>query len=130
MRMTLAAAATATAALIATQAIASEPFGIWQTKSDDNGAYLLVEVLPCETDEAKLCSRVTEVINSPHQEIVGRPIFWDMVTEDGKNWDRGRVWDALTNEEYDAKVILGKTALRVEGCVGILCDGQNWKRPE
>ncbi len=116
--------------LTATQATASEPNGVWQTKSDDSGAYLLVDVQPCEADAAMLCSHVTEVHNSPHQEIVGRKVFWDMVTEDNKNWEGGTVWDAATDKEYDAKVILGKTALRVEGCVGIFCDGQNWKRPK
>lgn len=120
----------ATAVFFAAPAFADEePYGIWKTISDDTGAYLLVDVQPCESDPSMLCSHVAEVHNSPHQEIVGRPVFWDMVTEDDRNWDGGRVWDAATDEEYDAKVILGKTALRVEGCVGIFCDGQNWKRP-
>jgi len=116
--------------LTATQAVASEPYGVWQTIADDSGAYLLVEVKPCENDAAMLCGHVAEIHNSPHQEIVGRKVFWDLVTEDNKNWEGGTVWDAETDKEYDAKVILGKTALRVEGCVGIFCDGQNWKRPK
>ncbi|MFT4794934.1 MAG: hypothetical protein ACJAVR_002431 [Paracoccaceae bacterium] len=116
--------------LFATQASANEPFGVWQTITDDTGAYLLVDVQPCAADAAKLCSTVTEVINSPHQNLVGRPLFWDLEATDDNKWENGKVWDAATDKVYDAQVTLGKTAMRVEGCVSLFCDGQNWKRPQ
>lgn len=123
---------TAAAILAASSASANEPFGIWQTITDATGAHLLVNVHPCEGDEAKLCSTVAEVVNSDNpaaQELVGRKIFWNLEqTKDGL-WENGTVYDVQTNAEYDSRVILGAKALRVEGCVSTFCDGQNWKRP-
>ena len=115
---------------LATPAAAIEPFGIWETKRDRTGAYLHVRVHPCDNDAAMLCGTVHQTFNTPHTEIVGRPIFWDLSPTSGNEWGGGTVWDAETDKDYAAKVILGSTRLRVEGCVGFLCDGQNWTRVE
>lgn len=122
-----------TALLAATPALANEPFGIWQTITDATGAHLLVDVQPCAEDAAKLCGTVSEVVNSTNPEaakLVGRKIFWDVEKVKENTWENGQVYDVLTNKDYDSRVILGKTALRVEGCVSGFCDGQNWKRPK
>ena len=115
---------------LATPAAANEPFGIWETKHDRTGAYLHVRVHPCDNDAAMLCGTVHQTFNTPHTEIVGRPIFWDLSPTSGNEWGGGTVWDAETDKDYAAKVILGSTRLRVEGCVGFLCDWQNWSRVE
>ena len=67
--------------------------------------------------------------NPAAQELVGRKIFWDLEMVEDALWENGKVYDVLTDTDYDSRVILGKTALRVEGCVSSFCDGQNWKRP-
>jgi Uncharacterized protein conserved in bacteria (DUF2147) len=124
---------TAAALFAASQAVANEPFGIWQTITDETGAHLLVDVHPCEDNADNLCSTVTDVVNSPDptaQELVGRKIFWDLEPVEENLWENGTVWDVLTDTNYDSRVILGNTAIRVEGCVSGFCDGQNWKRPE
>lgn len=118
------------AALLTTPTLANEPYGTWETKKDASGAYLHVKVEPCPDDEKLLCANVVKTFETPHTEIVGRKIFWDLETEDGQNWSGGQVWDAATDKTYDAKVILGKTRLRVEGCVSLFCEGQNWTRVE
>ena len=115
---------------LATPAAANEPFGIWETKRDRTGAYLHVRVHPCDNDAAMLCGTVHQTFKTPHTEIVWRPIFWDLSPTSGNEWGGGTVWDAETDKDYAAKVILGSTRLRVEGCVGFLCDGQNWTRVE
>lgn len=124
---------TAAALLAATPALANDPYGIWQTITDDTGAHLLVDIHPCAEAEAKLCSTVKEVVNSDDpaaKELIGRAIFWDMeMTEENRLWENGTVYDVLSDSNYDARVTLGKTAIRVEGCVSGFCDGQNWKRP-
>ena len=122
----------AAAMLVATQASAAETYGIWQTITDETGAQLLVNVHPCETDEAKLCGTVSEVVNSTNpaaKDLIGRAIFWDLEPTDENHWANGSVYDVQTDTDYNSRVILGKTALRVEGCVATFCDGQNWKRP-
>ena len=115
---------------LATPALANEPYGIWQTKKDRKGAYLHARVHPCDNNAAMLCATVHQTFNTPHTEIVGRPIFWDLQPTSDTEWGGGTVWDAETDKNYDAKVIMGSTRLRVEGCVGFLCDGQNWTRIE
>lgn len=125
----------ATAAVFAaSQAAANEPFGIWETIKDPAGAYFLVDVQPCESDNAKLCGNVAEVVNSPADQatllaLIGRPVFWDLEKVEENKWANGKVWDAVTDTVYDSRVTLGKTAMRVEGCVMTFCDGGNWKRP-
>lgn len=124
---------TAAAMLVASEASAAEPYGIWQTITDATGAHLLVNVHPCESDEAKLCGTIAEVVNSDDpaaKDLINRPIFWDLEpTDEDNHWANGIVFDVPSGKEYDSRVILGKTALRVEGCVSTFCDGQNWKRP-
>ncbi len=123
---------TAAAMLVATHASAAEPYGIWQTITDDTGAHLLVNVHPCEGDAAKLCGTIAEVVNSTNpaaKDLVDRPIFWDLEVTEENHWANGTVYDVQTDTDYNSRVILGKTALRVEGCVATFCDGQNWKRP-
>lgn len=123
---------TAAAVLVASQASANEPYGIWQTITDETGAHLLVDIHPCADAEERLCSTVKEVVNSDNpaaKELLGRAIFWNMEKVEDNRWENGTVYDVLTDTEYDARVTLGKTAIRVEGCVSGFCDGQNWKRP-
>jgi uncharacterized protein (DUF2147 family) len=118
--------------LTATQAFANEPYGIWQTITDETGAHLLVDVHACDSDAAKLCSTVKEVINSEDpaaEKLIGRQLFWDLEKVEDDLWENGTVYDVLTDTSYDSRVILGKTAIRIEGCVAGFCDGQNWKRP-
>ncbi|MDE0983230.1 MAG: DUF2147 domain-containing protein [Yoonia sp.] len=115
---------------LGTPAFANEPYGIWETKRDRTGAYLHVRVHACDNDAAMLCGTVHKTFNTPHTEIVGRPIFWDLQVTSGNEWGDGTVWDAESDKNFNAKVILGSTRLRVEGCVGFLCDGQNWTRVE
>lgn len=113
---------------LGTTALANEPFGIWETKKDRTGAYLHVRVHLCDANPALLCGTVHQTFETPHTEIVGRPVFWDLSVTGDNTWGNGTVWDAETDKNFNAKVILGKTRLRVEGCVGFLCDGQNWTR--
>ncbi|NKX42117.1 DUF2147 domain-containing protein [Rhodobacteraceae bacterium R_SAG2] len=106
----------------------AEPFGIWLTEKGRTGAYLHVKVTPCKDNSALLCGYVHKTFRTPHTEIVGRPIFWDLEQVSPTEWANGRVWDAENRKVYRAKVRLRETELRVEGCLGMLCDGQSWKR--
>lgn len=124
---------TAAVMLVATQASAAEPYGVWQTITDETGAHLLVNVHPCEADEAKLCGTIAEVVNSNDpaaKDLIDRPIFWNLEPTKENHWANGTIYDVQSDTDYDSRVILGKTALRVEGCVATFCDGQNWKRPQ
>ena len=113
---------------VSVSSLAAEPFGVWLTETGRTGAYLHVEVAPCKDNGTLLCGYIRETFETPHIEIVGRPIFWDLEKVNETQWANGRVWDAENRRVYKAKVTLHQTELRVEGCLGMICDGQNWKR--
>ena len=116
--------------LLTNSAMASQPYGIWKTQTDKSGAYLLVEVHDCINDTSKLCADIREVINSENQAIVGKPIFWNLEPTKAGKWGKGEVWDVANDKIYAAKVTMGESELRVEGCVSIFCDGQNWSHAD
>lgn len=125
---------TTIALFAATGAVADDgPYGIWQTITDETGAHLLVDIQPCAEAPDKMCGTIAEIVNSDDpaaQDLRGRLIFWDVEKVSDNEWENGRLYDVPNDKEYDARVILGKTALRLEGCVSGFCDGQNWKRPK
>ena len=126
MKRLIAAALAATC--LATPTLANDAYGIWQTRTNRTGAYLHVRVHACASNSAHLCGTVHQTFNTPHTEIVGRPVFWDLEVTGDNTWGNGEVWDAEEDRVYTGRVTLGSTRMRVEGCVGFLCDGQNWTR--
>lgn len=114
--------------MVTTRAWSEEPFGIWRTKTNETGAYLHVRVLPCKNRAAQLCGVIQKTFKTPHTEIIGRPIFWNLEKTGTGTWAKGWVWDPETNRDYRAKVSLEAQGLRVRGCLGPLCDGQYWTR--
>lgn len=60
--------------------------------------------------------------------IVGLPIFIGM-TPRGPNAWAGRIYNADDGKTYDSTVsLVGRDALKVEGCVGPLCGSETWTR--
>ena len=41
-------------------ALANSVEGNWRTESNDEGAYLVVNISPCESDNSKTCGTITE----------------------------------------------------------------------
>lgn len=60
--------------------------------------------------------------------IIGLNLFNDMRATGPASW-AGRIYNADDGQFYASKVMLqGPAQLRVEGCVGALCGGENWTR--
>lgn len=60
--------------------------------------------------------------------MVGVQLFIGMNPSGPGTW-AGRIYNGDDGKVYDSKVsLLGPQTLRVEGCVGALCGGENWTR--
>ncbi len=60
--------------------------------------------------------------------MIGVQLFIAMNPSGPGTW-AGRIYNGDDGKVYDSKVLLlGPKTLRVEGCVGALCGGENWTR--
>ncbi|MGG7566655.1 DUF2147 domain-containing protein [Rhodovulum sp. DZ06] len=118
------------AAALAAPAFAADPVhGLWKTEANDAGRYLHVRVGPCEADPALTCGVIDSAHGGADDSIVGRRMIHDMKPEGGGKYDDGKIWAPDDDKTYSANMELdGADLLKVEGCVFIICRGQDWTR--
>jgi uncharacterized protein (DUF2147 family) len=109
-------------------AFAQDVNGLWQTETSDSGAYLHVRIGDCSGGNGQKCGQIVEVFNSDNQSIKGKPIIWAMQPDGAGRWSGGRIWAPDDDKTYRSKMRLNGNTLSVEGCVTIICRGQDWKR--
>jgi uncharacterized protein (DUF2147 family) len=109
-------------------ASSEEALGVWQTGPDKKGQVAHVEVTRC--DEA-LCGKIIRTYDDEGRKIsspnLGKRVFWDMTTTGG-NVYKGRAWVPAHDREYAAKMALDENRLEVSGCLGPVCESQEWVR--
>jgi uncharacterized protein (DUF2147 family) len=60
--------------------------------------------------------------------MIGLPLFMGMRPNGANKWS-GQIYNADDGSSYASNISLtGPDALKVEGCVGALCGGENWTR--
>jgi len=59
---------------------------------------------------------------------MGKLMVKDMKSGDGTKYSGGTIWDPEHDKTYKSKMYLKGDVLDVEGCVSIICSGQDWKR--
>jgi uncharacterized protein (DUF2147 family) len=60
--------------------------------------------------------------------MIGLPLFSGMQPSGPNRWS-GQIYNADDGSSYASNVqVTGSDTLRVEGCVGALCGGENWSR--
>lgn len=60
--------------------------------------------------------------------VIGLPLFIGMQPSGTSRW-AGRIYNADDGGTYDSDIaMMGPNSLRVNGCVGGLCGGENWTR--
>jgi uncharacterized protein (DUF2147 family) len=60
--------------------------------------------------------------------MIGLPLFSGMRPSGPNRWS-GQIYNADDGNSYASNVsVAGPDTLRVEGCVGALCGGENWSR--
>ena len=131
--------ATALACLSAVASAAPAPItGSWLTAEGK----ALVEVAPCGGGQggAVLCGRIARVLkprpgglavdaNNPDKALRTRPIQGITILSGfrpaGDRW-RGQIYDPESGRTYRSELIRTGPTLKVKGCWGPFCRGQNW----
>ena len=119
-------------------ALAAEPItGRWMTEDKD----AVVTIAQCGSS---YCGRISRFLVPPPQgadqrdtrnpdpakrsrKLMGLPVLFSFA-EDGDLW-RGRIYDPKSGKDYRS-VVRRKSAsqLEVKGCLGPICQTQNWTR--
>jgi uncharacterized protein (DUF2147 family) len=119
-------------AFIPAAASAGEADGVWKTEAESDGGYLQVTMGPCASDAAKTCGVITSAFNAqgadPNYANLGKLIATEMTTSDGKKYSGGTIWDPAHDKTYSSKMTVKGDKMDVEGCISIICSGQDWTR--
>ena len=117
-----------------------EPSGIWLTQAGD----AKVRVSKCGAGICGVVVWLKEPIDpatgKPHVDdknpnpalkrrpMIGLPLFSGMRPSGPNKWS-GQIYNADDGSTYVSNVsVSGPDSLKVEGCVGVLCGGENWTR--
>ncbi|WP_116084536.1 DUF2147 domain-containing protein [Tropicimonas sp. IMCC34011] len=121
--------AAAALALSAVAAFADPVEGTWKTEPGDDGAYAHVVIRPCG---ANICGVIARGFDAGGTEIqsknIGARMIWDMTADGGGSYSGGKIWAPDRDKVYRSKMELSGNSLKVSGCVGPICRGQNWVR--
>jgi uncharacterized protein (DUF2147 family) len=118
----------------------ADPSGIWLTQAGDAKVHVsrcgagvcgVVVWLREPIDQATGKPAVDDKNPNPalrRRPIVGLPLFSEMHATGPARW-AGRVYNADDGGTYDSDIAMtGPSTLRVNGCIGALCGGENWTR--
>jgi uncharacterized protein (DUF2147 family) len=141
MKLALAAAVTL---LTATAAQAADPvMGDWLTV----GGGAKVRIAPCASDAAKACGAIVWMKNpkdkaggpqkdthNPDPALRSRTVLGLQLIRDFKpagpgKWNGGKIYDPGSGKTYGSKLGINPNgSLKVEGCIGPICQAQTWTR--
>src|SRR4051812_23813629 len=115
------------------------PSGVWLTQAGDarvrvskcGGGICGVVVWLREPRDAAGKPQVDDKNPNPalaKRPMIGLPLFSSMKPTGPGKWS-GRIYNADDGSTYASNVsVSGPDTLKVEGCVGALCGGENWTR--
>jgi uncharacterized protein (DUF2147 family) len=119
---------------------ATEATGVWQTQAGDarvkvskcgGGICGVIVSLKDPIDPATGKPQVDDKNPNPNlkkRPMIGLPLFTGMQPSGPGKWS-GQIYNADDGSSYASSVSMaGPNALKVEGCVGALCGGENWTR--
>ncbi len=117
-----------------------DPTGIWLTQAGDAKVRVsrcgggICGVIVWLKDPTNLATGKPEVDDkNPNptlakRPMIGLPLFSGMRASGPNTWS-GQIYNADDGKSYESHVsVPSPDALRVEGCVGILCGGETWTR--
>lgn len=127
--------------LAATPALAADPVeGVWLTQSGSGR----VKIAPCAALAQRLCGAIVWLRdpenakahdnNNPDpalksRTILGLPMLWGFKPAGPGRWTGGKIYDPESGKTYDSKIsIRPDGALKVEGCIVVVCQAQTWRR--
>ena len=128
------------AAPIASAETAGGPTGTWLTQAGDarvkvskcgGGLCGVIVGLKDPIDPATGKPQVDDKNPNPalaRRPVIGLSLFSGMRPSGPNKWS-GQIYNADDGKSYESHIsVYGRDTLRVEGCVGALCGGENWTR--
>ena len=119
---------------------ATDPTGVWLTQAGDarvkvskcgGGICGVIVGLKEPIDQTTGKPQVDDKNPNPalkKRPMIGLPLFSGMHPTGPGKWS-GQIYNADDGSTYASNVsVTGADTLRVEGCVGALCGGENWTR--
>jgi len=119
---------------------AGDPSGTWLTQAGDarvrvskcgSGICGVIVGLKTPIDPATGKPQVDDKNPNPalrKRPVIGLPLFSGMRPTGPGKWS-GQIYNADDGSTYASNVsVTGADTLRVEGCMGALCGGENWTR--
>lgn len=127
--------------LAAAPALAADPVeGEWLTQ----GGAAKVRIGPCPGKADRMCGNISWLKNPADataadnnnpdaklktRPILGLPLIRDFRRQAAGRWTGGKIYDPNTGKTYDSKISVSPNgALKVEGCVLVVCQAQTWRR--
>jgi uncharacterized protein (DUF2147 family) len=105
----------------ATIASAADPYGIWMRPSTGTQ----VNFYDCG---GKLCGKIVAVRDQSRKSEVGTVIMTGAAKSADNQW-KGDLLDTDNGKTYAGVATLrGPNALRLEGCVAFICQGETWSK--
>ena len=122
---------------VAGPALAADPVEREWLVEDGSGK---IRVGPCPGKADRMCGVVTwgtkpadsKDVHNPDPALRNRILLGLMLLSDFKpvspgRWTGGRIYDPASGKTYDSKMaVTGKGALKVQGCILIVCEAQIW----
>jgi uncharacterized protein (DUF2147 family) len=106
---------------LATSARAADPYGVWMRPSTGTQ----VNFYDCG---GKLCGKIVAVKDRSRRSEVGTVIMTG-ASQSGDNQWKGDLLNTDNGKTYKGVVTLrGANALRLEGCVAFICQGETWSK--
>ncbi len=112
----------ALAAVVATSALAAEPYGTWLRPSTGTQ----VKFYDCG---GKLCAKIVGVKDTSRSKEIGT-IIMQGAAKSGENQWKGDLLDTDSGKTYAGVVTMeGAGGLNLKGCaLGFICEGETWRR--
>jgi len=106
---------------LATIASAADPYGVWTRPSTGTQ----VNFYDCG---GKLCGKIVAVRDQSRKNEVGTAIITGATKSADNQW-KGDLLNTDNGKTYAGVVTLrGPNALRLEGCVAFICQGETWSK--
>jgi uncharacterized protein (DUF2147 family) len=104
----------------ATSTRAADPYGVWMRPSTGTQ----VNFYDCG---GKLCGKIVAVKDQSRRSEVGTVIM--TASQSGDNQWKGNLLNTEDGKTYKGVVTMtGPNALRLEGCVAFICQGETWSK--
>ncbi len=125
---------------VAVEAQSAEPTGVWQTQAGDarvkvskcgGGLCGVIVSMRDRIDPATGKPAVDDKNPDPalkNRPMIGLSLFSGMRPVGANKWS-GTIYNADDGSSYASNIsVASPDVLRVEGCVGAICGGENWTR--